>query len=329
MRTAVVAIGGNALIGLGERGTSTEELRHAKALAERVARMISDGWSVVITHGNGPQVGSILRRAELSVGLDATLPALTLDRCVAETQGGLGYVLALALSNELRARELPDRVAAVVTRAVVDRADPAMELPSKPIGGFFNAVQAERCMTTLGWTMAVDPARRGYRRAVPSPDVIAIPEIPAIQALLVRGFTVIAAGGGGIPVAAGAGGEQSGVEAVVDKDLASSLLAIELGADLLVLCTDVDAVARDFGKPTQTWLDRLDLVEAEQLFAAGQFPPGSMGPKVRGAIRFARATQGWGEALITSTEHLTEALAGKTGTRIQAEAVRAYPQKEA
>ena len=325
MRTAVIAIGGNALIGRGERGSSQEELGHARSFAASAARMIADGWSIVVTHGNGPQVGFVLRRAELTVGLDPTLPSLTLDHCVAETQGGLGYLLTLSLSNALRALDLPDKVAAVVTRVVVSRDDPAFARPAKPIGGFYTATAAERLKAALRWTMVADPADRGYRRVVPSPEPAAIPETAAIGSLLERGYAVVAAGGGGIPVSIGSDGQQAGTEAVVDKDLTSSMLASDLGADTLILCTDVPAVARDFGKPTQTWLPQLCADEAQRLLGEGQFPPGSMGPKVRAAIRFTRSMNGWGEALITSTEHLTEAMAGRAGTRIKAAPVFAYP----
>ena len=176
MRTAVVAIGGNALIALGERGTSSEELAHARVFARHVADMIADGWSVVVTHGNGPQVGFVLRRSELTVGLDRSLPPITLDHCVAETQGGLGYLLALALANEMSARGLPERVAALVTRVVVDGSDPAFAEPTKPIGGFCTGDEAARLSRELGWTMAPDAAGRGYRRVVPSPDKIALDE---------------------------------------------------------------------------------------------------------------------------------------------------------
>ncbi len=275
--------------------------------------MVQDGWSVVITHGNGPQVGMILRRSELTAELDASLPRLPLSYCVAETQGGIGHLLAGALRNELRANELPDRVVTLLTHTVVRSDDPAFGHPTKPIGPFSSRDEAER-LRARGLEV-VEDAGRGYRRVVPSPRPIRIVEQAAVSALLLAGFTVIAAGGGGIAVVEGAGGLEA-VDGVIDKDRASAVLATSLVADLLVLCTSVPEVALDFGTPAQRPLPILSVDDAAMHLDAGQFPAGSMGPKIEAAIAFLRS--GGREVLVTSLEHLRDALEGRTGTRIVA-----------
>ena len=314
-KTAVVAVGGNALIGAGEHGTVAEESGHARVIAAAIERMIADGWSIAVTHGNGPQVGIILRRSDVTAGVDPDLPPLPLHYCVAETQGGIGFLLVSALANELRARGLPDRVVAVLTQTVVSLDDPAFANPSKPIGSFYGREEAENYRAERGWTI-VEDSGRGYRRVVPSPTPLRIVESAAVARLLGEGFTVVTVGGGGVPVVAQPDGELRGVDAVIDKDHASALLAADLGADLLVLCTSVDQVALNYGTPTQRFLDRMSTDEAEQHLEAGQFPAGSMGPKIEAALRFLRS--GGAEVLITSIDRLGDALDGRTGTRLTA-----------
>lgn len=308
-----MAIGGNALIPAGERGLVTEEFAHARVVAHDLAQLVARGFSLVVTHGNGPQVGIILRRSDLTAALDTGLPRLPLFYCVAETQGGIGYLLANALGSELRRLGLPDRVATVMTQTLVSADDPAFATPTKPVGPFYSADEAIRFGALLGWDV-VEDAGRGYRRVVPSPRPLRVLESGAVSSLVREGFAVIAGGGGGVPVVERAPGEYAGIDAVIDKDGVSALLASELSADLLVLCTSVPQVALDFGKPTQRFLSRISLEEAGQHLAEGQFPPGSMGPKVEAAIAFLRA--GGREVLIAALEHVVDALEGKTGTRI-------------
>lgn len=312
-RTVVVAIGGNALIPLGERGSIPEERSHARVVARDLARLVAERSSLVVTHGNGPQVGIILRRSDLTAGVDPTLPQLPLSYCVAETQGGIGHLLATALRNELRALRLPDRVATVLTHTVVDASDPAFRTPTKPIGPYYSQAEAERLRRERGWEI-VEDAGRGHRRVVPSPNPLRVVEGGAIIALVRAGYTIVTGGGGGVPVVERDDGSYEAVDAVIDKDRVSALLAAELRADLLVLCTAVERVALDFGRPSQRALSELTVEEAERHLAEGQFPPGSMGPKVESAVAFVRTHPG--EAVITSLERLHDALEGKTGTRV-------------
>lgn len=311
-RSLLVAIGGNALIRDGQHGSIAEQMENARETARPIARLAADGWRVVVTHGNGPQVGFILLRSEL-IGESAPIPALTLDMCGADSQGGIGHILSNAMSGELAALGLRDRVGYLLTHTVVDEADPAFREPSKPIGPYFTVEQAAVKRARAGWQM-VEDAGRGYRRVVPSPQPLRIVETPQIRTLVDAGYVVIAAGGGGIPVAERAPGVYEGVEAVIDKDLASALLASELGISLLIISTGVDQVAVHFRKPDQRLLDRLTVSEARAYLAAGEFPEGSMGPKIRAAIRFLE--RGGTEVLITSPYRLPEAVAGKTGTRV-------------
>jgi carbamate kinase len=312
-RSAVVAVGGNALIGVGEHGTVNEETAHARRVAAAVARMIADGWSVVLTHGNGPQVGFILQRSDITADANPDLPPVPLFYCVAETQGGIGFLLESALRDELRELGLPDRVVTVMTQTLVRADDPAFANPTKPIGTFYTKAEANRYRRERGWRI-VDDSGRGYRRVVSSPAPLRIIEADAVGTLLSSGFAVVACGGGGVPVVAVDGSRHIGIDAVIDKDRASGLLASTIGADLLVLCTGVDRVAIDFGKPTQRFVDRMTLDEAESLLADGQFPPGSMGPKIESALAFLKS--GGKEVIITSPRRLARALASKTGTRI-------------
>jgi carbamate kinase len=310
-RRAVVAIGGNALILDGQQGTIAEQYANAVEMARHVATLVADGWGIVLTHGNGPQVGFILLRSEL-VGDSAPVPALSLEMSSADSQGGIGHILAMALLNELAARGLPDRVAYVLTHTVVDPDDPAFSDPSKPIGPFYDADQAEAKRRHNGWQM-IEDSGRGYRRVVPSPMPLRIVESAQIRALVDAGFVVVAVGGGGIPVVETVRGYQ-GVEAVIDKDRASALLAASLAVPLLVLSTGVEQVAWHFRKPDERLIASMTAEEATQYLAEGEFPRGSMGPKIEAAVDF--LARGGTEVLITTPAALQRAIAGETGTRI-------------
>ncbi|MEX1171947.1 MAG: carbamate kinase [Chloroflexota bacterium] len=311
-RRAVVAIGGNALILDGQRGTIAEQYENASQTARHIASLVAAGWGVVVTHGNGPQVGFILLRSEL-VPADAPIPKLSLEMSVADSQGGIGHILGQALLNELADRGLPDRVVCVLTHVVVDEADPAFANPTKPIGPFYTADQATEKSSRDGWTM-VEDSGRGYRRVVASPEPIRIVEGAQIRSLVDAGYVVIAVGGGGVAVVETAPGRYRGVEAVIDKDRASALLAASLDIPLLVLSTGVEQVAVHFRQPDERWLDRISATEAAGYLADGEFPKGSMGPKVEAAIRFLES--GGQEVLITSPASLQRAIDGETGTRI-------------
>jgi carbamate kinase len=311
-RRAVVAIGGNALILDGQRGSIAEQYENAVVTARHIASLVSDGWGIVLTHGNGPQVGFILLRSEL-VGDSAPVPALSLEMSVADSQGGIGHILAMALLNELAARGMPDRVAYVLTHTVVDAADPAFQAPTKPIGPFYTLAEAEARRDRAGWAI-VEDSGRGYRRVVASPRPVRIVESAQIRSLVDAGFVVIAVGGGGIPVVETTPGTYRGVEAVIDKDRASGLLAASLEVPLLVLSTGVERVAVHFRQPDQRFLDRLSTTEASRYLAEGEFPKGSMGPKIEAAIAFASAPGR--EVLITTPAALEDGVAGRIGTRI-------------
>ena len=314
-RSAVIAIGGNALIRDGQRGTIAEQFENAVETAGHIASLVADGWRVVVTHGNGPQVGFILLRSEL-VGDSSPIPRLSLDMSVADSQGGIGHILGNALLNELGARGIRDQVACVLTHVVVDERDPAFTDPTKPIGPAYSAEEADTKRTVEGWSM-VEDSGRGFRRIVPSPHPLRIVETEQIRALVQAGFVVIAAGGGGIPVVETDPAGYRGVEAVIDKDLASALLAASLGIPLLVLSTGVERVAIRFRQPDERFLDRLTVSEASRYLEEGEFPRGSMGPKVEAAITFLE--HGGSEVLITSPSSLERAFAGESGTRIVAD----------
>ena len=311
-RRAVVAIGGNALILDGQRGTIAEQYDNAVEMARHIASLVAAGWGIVLTHGNGPQVGFILLRSEL-VGDSAPVPQLSLEMSSADSQGGIGHILALALLNELAGRGMPDRVAYVLTHTVVDPDDPAFAAPTKPIGPFYTEDEAALKRERNGWEM-IEDSGRGYRRVVPSPKPRRIVESAQIRALVDAGFVVGAVGGGGIPVVETGPGVYRGVEAVIDKDRASSLLAASLDVPLLVLSTGVERVAWHFRQPDQRLLDRITAAEAARYLDEGEFPKGSMGPKVEAAISFLE--RGGSEVLITTPAALERAIAGETGTRI-------------
>jgi carbamate kinase len=309
-KVAVVAIGGNSLIKDEAHRTVEDQYAAVCETAAHIAAMVEAGWRVVVTHGNGPQVGFILRRSELS---RHELHEVPLDVCGADTQGAIGYMLQQSLQNEFRARGIEQQVVTVVTQVEVDPADQAFAKPSKPIGSFIDETEAERRQQREGWT-CVEDAGRGWRRVVPSPKPKRIVELDAVRHLVEHGFTVVAVGGGGIPVIADESGVLRGVAAVIDKDHASSLLAREMDADLFLISTGVERVALNFKQPTQRDLERVTVSEAWQFLREGHFAAGSMRPKIEACLAFLEG--GGRAALITSPENIERALRGETGTWI-------------
>lgn len=313
-RLAVVAIGGNSLIKDRMHESVRDQYIAAHETTEHIASMIANGWNVVVGHGNGPQVGFILRRSELA---KHELHEVPLDACGADSQGAIGYALAQNLDNVLRRHHLERPVAAVVTQTEVSRDDPAFTHPTKPIGSFMDADEARRRQDEEGWDV-VEDANRGWRRVVASPRPIRIVEIEAIRSLVDAGAIVVAVGGGGIPVVADESGDLRGVEAVIDKDLGCSLLAQILHADLFLITTAVEKVALNFGTPDETFVDHLSLAEAKRYLAEGKhFAKGSMEPKVQAIVEFIEATGG--RAIVTDPGHIEGALSGKTGTHFSAD----------
>ena len=311
IETLVVALGGNAIQRSGEKGTYEEQLANVSRAMASVAELADRGYRVVLTHGNGPQVGTILLQqaaAEASQGI----PSMPMDVAGAMTQGAIGYMMQQSLQNELRARGRPWPVATVVTQVVIDPNDPAFSNPTKPIGPFYTAGEATG-LRAKGYTI-IEDSGRGYRRVVPSPQPAAVAEIYAIRTLVNAGALVICAGGGGIPVMRDAAGLLHGVEAVIDKDLGASLLAQRLDADRLLILTDVERAAINFRQPDQRNLDTVTLDEMKQYIAEGHFAAGSMGPKVRAAVAFVES--GGTEAIITQLQSALPALEGKTGTHV-------------
>ncbi len=309
-RTALVAIGGNSLIRAGEKGTVAEQLANARQTAKAIVGLIRTGYKLVLTHGNGPQVGAQLLRSERA---SDQVPRQPLDVCGAASQGEIGYLLSRSLKDELASQHLSVPIVSIMTQTIVSANDPAMSHPTKPIGPFYSRAEAERRREAEGWSI-VEDAARGYRRVVPSPEPLEIVELEVIREMVANGVLVIAAGGGGIPVVTDADGRLQGVEAVIDKDRASALLASELGVDLFVISTDEDFVYLDYKKPTQTPLTTVTSSELQTFLEAGQFPQGNMGPKVESALRFLRA--GGKEAIITSYPHMCAAVSGSEGTHI-------------
>jgi len=309
MKTMVIAAGGNSLIRAGQRGTPAEQRANARSTAEAIARFVRAGDRVVVTHGNGPQVGAEFLRSERA---SDQVPAQTLDTCVAASQGEIGYLLAQSLRNALAEAKLHTPVATMITQTIVSADDPAMSDPTKPVGPFYSREEAERHRRLFGWRL-VDDASRGYRRVVPSPEPLAIVELEVIRGLVADGVLVVACGGGGIPVVR-SNGDLCGLEAVVDKDRVSALLASQLDAEVLLISTDTDCVYLDYNRPSQRPLVEASVSEMEMYLRQGQFPPGSMGPKVESSIRFLR--QGGKLVVITSYDRLGAALDRCVGTRI-------------
>ncbi len=311
MPTAVVAIGGNSLIKDKEHQSVEDQYIAAGETDQHIAHLVAAGWDVAISHGNGPQVGFIMRRSELSRD---ELHEIPMDVAGADTQGAIGYALQQNLVNDFRAMGIDKSVATIVTQVEVRADDPAMINPSKPIGTFLEEAEAKQRQEDEGWVVMED-AGRGWRRMVASPQPKRIVEIDVIRQLMDAGVVVICVGGGGIPVVADEKGDLYGVAAVIDKDLASALLASEINADLLIISTAVEKVALRFGTPEQEWVDSFTLAEVKQyLDDGGHFAEGSMAPKMRAVVQFLEA--GGKEALITNPENLERALAGETGTRI-------------
>lgn len=309
----VAALGGNAIQSPGGDDSVASDFVHSAETMSHLVALVAEGeWRLVVTHGNGPQVGNHLLRSEIAFE-ESNLPLLPLDVCVADTQGGMGYVIQQTLTNALHAAGLPGVVATVVTQVVVDPADPAFSDPSKPVGEMIPVDRVDS-YRARGWKLSEDPHRGGWRRVVASPDPKEIVEAAAIRSLVDEGVLVVAAGGGGIPIAPNDSGELRGVEAVVDKDLASALLASDIGAEALLILTDVDRVYLGYDTPEQRPLDRVTMTEARAHLDRGEFPPGSMGPKVEALCRFVETSGGLG--LVTSVELLGDALRGEAGTRV-------------
>ena len=307
---AVVAVGGNSLIKDPKRKSIKDQFEAGAESMHHIVDMIDQGWEVVITHGNGPQVGFILRRSELA---RHELHEVPLDYCGADTQGAIGYMFVQALNNEFRKRKMNKKCAAIVTQTVVDVNDKAFQNPSKPIGSFMDEEEAKKREANDGWVV-VEDAGRGWRRVVASPIPVEIVEADAIKELISAGFVVVGVGGGGIPVVRKENGDLEGVEAVIDKDFGSSLLANLINADLFVISTAVEKVAINFNKPDQEWIDQMTVAEAKKYAAEGQFAKGSMLPKIEAIIKFLE--KGGKKALITNPENIGRALRGETGTWI-------------
>lgn len=307
---AVVAVGGNSLIKNEKQKTIPDQYDAAVESIGHIVDMIEQGWEVVITHGNGPQVGFIHRRSELS---RHELHEVPLDYCGADTQGSIGYMFTMALHNEFRKRGMDKKAVAVVTQTIVDRNDPGFQHPTKPIGSFMDEATAKERAAREGWVV-VEDAGRGWRRVVASPIPRRIVEADAIHSLINAGFVVVGVGGGGIPVIETETGDITGVEAVIDKDFGSSLLATMIGADLFVISTAVEQVALNFNTPQARLVDRMTLAEARQYTAEGHFAKGSMLPKINAIVQFLE--KGGRQAIITNPENIGRALRGETGTLI-------------
>jgi carbamate kinase len=312
-KVAVVAIGGNSLIKDPKHQSVEDQYQAAKETTHHIADMIEAGWDVAIGHGNGPQVGFILRRSEIAAKSEG-MHEVPLDVCGADSQGAIGYALQQTLQNELFQRKINKNCCTIITQVLVDRNDKAFQSPSKPIGGFMDETEAKRREREMGWSV-VEDAGRGWRRVVASPLPKEVVELDSVKSLINSGVVVITVGGGGIPVVDPGDGNYQGVAAVIDKDFASSLLAREIKADLLLISTAVEKVALNYGKPDQKWIDKMTLAEAKEYLAAGtHFAKGSMAPKIQAIIWFLEA--GGKQALITNPENIGRALRGETGTWI-------------
>jgi len=313
-KVAVVAIGGNSLIRSESKTSAADQYEAARETTRHIADMIEAGWDVAIGHGNGPQVGFILRQSEVTHKVEGQ-PEVPLDVCGAQSQGFIGYMLQQTLQNELFRRGIKKNVATVVTQVLVDKSDPAFRSPSKPIGGFMTEAEAKKKEEALDWDV-VDDAGRGWRRVVASPLPKEVVELDTVKALIKAGVIVVTVGGGGIPVVDDGSGNYVGTAAVIDKDYASSLLAREIQADLFLISTAVEKVAINFGKPNQKWLDHVTLAEAKRYLEEGtHFAKGSMAPKIQAVVWYLEA--GGKEAIITDPENIGPAMRGLTGTHIR------------
>jgi carbamate kinase len=313
-KVAVVAIGGNSLIRSESKSSAADQYEAARETTRHIADMIEAGWDVAIGHGNGPQVGFILRQSEVTHKVEGQ-PEVPLDVCGAQSQGFIGYMLQQNLQNELFRRGIKKNVGTVVTQVLVDKGDPAFQSPSKPIGGFMTEAEARQKEEALDWDV-VDDAGRGWRRVVASPLPKEVVELDTVKALIKAGVIVVTVGGGGIPVVDDGSGNYVGTAAVIDKDYASSLLAREIQADLFLISTAVEKVAINFGKPNQKWLDHVTLAEAKRYLEEGtHFAKGSMAPKIQAVVWYLEA--GGKEAIITDPENIGPAMRGLTGTHIR------------
>lgn len=310
MTTAIIAIGGNALMKAGEKGTITQQFANSRETCDKLIQLVEMGYKIVITHGNGPQVGFALRRHENS---KESVPPSPLGVCVAETVGSMGYMLQQTMQNTVKRKGLKADTVTIITQVVVAKDDPSMLSPTKPIGQFFSKEDIDMKVAEENWNI-VEDSGRGWRRVVPSPKPIRIVEKDTIGQMLEKGKIIIACGGGGLPVIEQEDGSLDGIEAVIDKDYASSKLAQQLGLDEFIILTSVDKVSLNFGKPDEVRLDKMTVAEARQYYAEGQFPPGSMGPKIDAAIEFLE--NGGKKVTITSHDTLVEAINGEAGTVI-------------
>ncbi len=311
-RIALIAFGGNALLPENQRGLQEEQLQNARHAARLMVHIVRKGYELIIVHGNGPQVGNLLIQMEEAV---TKIPPFSLDVCDAMTEGSMGFMLEKAVINELRTHSIDKDVATIVTQVIVDRNDPAFANPTKPVGPFYTKYRAQTLAREKKWSM-VEDAGRGYRKVVPSPKPIDVVPKWIIRDLVSAGRIVIAAGGGGIPVIINSRGLFEGVEAVIDKDYAASLIAREVKVDLFIILTGIERVFLNFGTPEQKPIERMTIEQAQEYLAQGQFPRGSMGPKIEAAIEY--ITAGGKEVLITSASHLKAALINRSGTRITA-----------
>lgn len=309
-KVAVVAFGGNALLQPGDRGTQEEQVARARQASRWLADIVAQGWRLVLVHGNGPQVGNILIQAEEA---STKIPPQSLDMAVAQTEGSIGFLLQQAMRNRLEFLNLEPVVATILTEVEVDPRDAAFKVPTKPVGPFFTRYRAEVLNRDFGWTMREDSGR-GWRKVVASPKPIRVLNMDALKSLVGVCDVVVAGGGGGIPVVRGRDRQWRGIEAVIDKDYSSALIASEIEADLFIIITGIARVAVEFGRPTQKWIEYLSVADAARYLHAGEFPPGSMGPKIEAALEHVERTGN--EVLITDIDHVREALEGSAGTVI-------------
>ncbi len=310
-KIALIAFGGNAILPEHQRGLQAEQMKNAQKAAQLMVHVVRKGYELILVHGNGPQVGNLLIQMEESV---TKVPSFSLEVCDAMTEGSMGYMLEKAIVNELRKNSVDKEVATLVTQVVVDRDDPAFEDPTKPVGPFYSRYRAQLIVREKKWKI-IEDAGRGYRRVVPSPKPIDVVSKYVIRDLVRSGKIVITAGGGGIPVIINGNGLFQGVEAVIDKDYAASLIAQEAQADLFISLTNIDRVYLNFGKPDQEGIAVMTVEQAQEYLAQGQFPPGSMGPKIQAAIEYIQ--NGGKEVLITSANYLKAALINRAGTKIR------------
>ncbi|TET22797.1 MAG: carbamate kinase [Candidatus Aminicenantes bacterium] len=310
-KIALIAFGGNAILPKDQRGLQSEQMKNAQKAAHLMIHVVKKGYDLIIVHGNGPQVGNLLLQMEESIN---KIPPFSLEVCDAMTEGSMGFMLEKAIINELRKNSLDKEVATLITQVVVDREDPAFENPSKPVGPFYSKYRAQMLIRQKKWTM-IEDAGRGYRKVVPSPRPIDIVPKRVIRDLIHSGKIVIVAGGGGIPVIINARGLFQGVEAVIDKDYAASLIAREVKANLFIILTDVNRVYLNYGTPDETPITTMTVEEAQEYLSQGQFPAGSMGPKIKAAIEYIQSNGK--EVLITSASHLKASLINRSGTKIR------------